>query len=249
MKGRLRMWAVCIWTQGSPSVSQHRGRTRAGWAPGPQIDGESALLIPYRTAPHSRPQPSAGLPVPPLTPPTGCRWDRTASAHLGTLEAQRIHLNSVLHHDHRHVGLALVGVDASSRLCSLKLLSLYRYTVVFQAGFRMCILLHHLYQHNFCKGNVSAVVPLCSLMILWVTLSTQLILLLKSSTYSCIRVNSSGRLLRPRTELATALIVSPILLRKPAPCFLWGVSSCRISRQRDLIKLCTSAEPALKCSH
>lgn len=57
-------------------------------------------------------------------------------------------------------------------------------------------------------------------MILWVTLSTEQILLLKSSTYSCIRVNSSGRFLRPRTELATALTVSPILLRKPGPCFL-----------------------------
>ncbi|KAA8579290.1 hypothetical protein FQN60_007080, partial [Etheostoma spectabile] len=45
------------------------------------------------------------------------------------------------------------------------------------------------------------------------------ILVLKSSTYSCISVNSSGRLLRPRTELATALTVSPILLRKPGPCF------------------------------
>lgn len=72
--------------------------------------------------------------------------------------------------------------------------------------------------------------PLCSLMILWVTLSTELILMLKSSTYSCMRLNSSGRLFRPRTELATALTVSPKRLRKPGPCFLYGSRSCRGGR-------------------
>lgn len=80
----------------------------------------------------------------------------------------------------------------------------------------------------------AGVIPLCSFMILWVTLSTEHILLLKSSTYSCMMANSSSLLLSPRTELAMALMVSPILLRKPGPSFLWGASSCTTHTSRLL---------------
>lgn len=79
------------------------------------------------------------------------------------------------------------------------------------------------------KFHACITLPFCSLMILWVTLSAEVILLLKTSKYSCIWVNSSGRLFSPRTVLATALTVSPILLRKPGPCFLWDARSCKQS--------------------
>lgn len=78
---------------GSPSLSQHRGRTHAGQGQGLQTGGGCAPLFPYHTAPHSWPHASEALLAPPLSPPTGCKWGRTALAHPDTLEVQRTHLN------------------------------------------------------------------------------------------------------------------------------------------------------------
>lgn len=100
----------------------------------------------------------------------------------------------------------------------------------------------HLFQTpatNTVRGRGSirehvAAIPRCSLMILRETLSTDETLQPKRSAYSCMSVNSSGRLLTPRTELAAARTVSPIRLKKPGPGFLRDEKSCGRKTQLTL---------------
>lgn len=67
-------------------MCQHRGRTGAGPAPAPGPCAGSAPPSPGHNGPRSQPRPSAALTGPPPSQPTGCRWDRTASARPGILQ-------------------------------------------------------------------------------------------------------------------------------------------------------------------